>query len=363
MQLVRDRMRRPFTLGTRSDAPPARGRSRRGCRAGMDLSGLALTLLAGCGGPRPMTAPVDASPVEVAAEGSAAHASAAQSVPSTDIMLIEFVDEGEGDGGPQIGTIVQVTQREGYDNQPAFTRDNRSIYYSSVGPDLQADIFRYDLEQGRHARITQTPTSEFSPTPRPRGDGFTVIREAAPAQWLWQHDSSGRDLGIVLDQVSPVGYQVWPDDDHVAVFIVGGNEQAHRLELHELSSGKVEIIATDIGRCLQVVPNRRAFSYVQDGARARARGGRLMIYDLDLEQHRAVARLPVGVRDYAWTREGRVIAGFGSSLVALDADGSWRAFADLSDHGVEEITRLSISPDGRWLAAVRVNQPPADASK
>ena len=64
----------------------------------------------------------------------------------------------------------------GYDNQPAFSADGRSLYFTAI-EDGQSDIQRYDLATPRRrARSRSTPESEFSPTPAPDGRALRGAR-------------------------------------------------------------------------------------------------------------------------------------------------------------------------------------------
>ncbi len=44
--------------------------------------------------------------------------------------------------------VQQVTDREGYDNQPAFTLDSQSLMFSSDRAGEQTDLFRYRIADG-----------------------------------------------------------------------------------------------------------------------------------------------------------------------------------------------------------------------
>jgi hypothetical protein len=91
-------------------------------------------------------------------------------------------------------------------------------------------------------------------------------------------------------------------------------------------------------------------SYVhQDGGDARIR-----TFDVTTGATRELAPPVAGSGDYAWTPGGVLVMGAGSRLYALDplTDGTWREVADLSSAGVEAITRIAVSPDGRRIAVV-----------
>ena len=84
-----------------------------------------------------------------------------------------------------------MTNRAGYDSQPYFLPDSSGFLFASIGDDGQADVYSYDLSSGAVARLTDTPESEFSPTPMTDG-GFSTVRvEMDQAQRLWAFDNDG----------------------------------------------------------------------------------------------------------------------------------------------------------------------------
>jgi Tol biopolymer transport system component len=64
----------------------------------------------------------------------------AQAPPSTDIFL---VDVSFQKSPPTIGRPLNVTVREGYDNQPMFLPDGGSFFYTSIREGRPTDIYRY----------------------------------------------------------------------------------------------------------------------------------------------------------------------------------------------------------------------------
>src|SRR5690242_10480402 len=85
---------------------------------------------------------------------------AQQAPPATDIFLAP-ISIG-ADSKPVIGKPVNITNRPGYDNQPAFTADTHGILFTSTHEDGQSDIYRYDLGTKAVTRVTSTPESEYS---------------------------------------------------------------------------------------------------------------------------------------------------------------------------------------------------------
>ena len=86
--------------------------------------------------------------------GSAAVSGQTPPPPGTDIYLGRLVRSA---GRLTIGAVRNVTRRTGYDNQPAFSLDNRTLYYTSNRGDGQSDIWSIDLTTNRHSQVTRTP--------------------------------------------------------------------------------------------------------------------------------------------------------------------------------------------------------------
>jgi Tol biopolymer transport system component len=184
---------------------------------------------------------------------------ALQAPPATDIYVAEL---RVTDRRVSVGSPVNVTARQGYDNQPFFLRDGRSFLYTSVHEDAQADIYRYDLDRKISVRVTATSESEYSPTPLPHSDGFSVVRvEADSTQRLWAFTADGTRPRLVLDSIKPVGYHAWANDHTLLLFVLGSPATLRMADARS-PAAPGEVLARDIGRSLQRIPGREAVSFV-----------------------------------------------------------------------------------------------------
>lgn len=282
----------------------------------------------------------------VAALLAAATAAAQGAPPATDIYLVRL--RGGAIGDPP----VNLTHRLGYDNQPAFTPDGRSLLYTVIGSDGQADIYRLDLGTRTRTRLTDTPESEYSPTPLPAGSGFSVVRvERDSAQRLWAFNASGQAPVLLLPHIAPVGYHVWLDDHTVALFVLGS---PNTLQVADLQTGTGRVIAHDIGQSLQRVPGGNRFSYLQ---RADS-GWYLQTADPSAADGapERIARMPRGAGYVVWESPSSVLTAAGTLIYRLDrsagAAARWTPIADFKEDGLRNLSRLALSPDGMWLAVV-----------
>jgi len=264
--------------------------------------------------------------------------------PSTDIFLAPLRRVRDS---IIVGPAKNITSRAGYDNQPSFTADSRGILYTAVGADAQSDIWRYDIVAKRTSQLTHTPESEYSATVMPGGRRMSVIRvERDSTQRLWSFSLDGSDPQILLTALKPVGYHAWLGPARLATFVLGTPATLHVID----SDGSGDAIrARDIGRALQRVPGRDAFSYTH---RDSAKAFWIMTQPVIGESEAVVVKAPSDNEYHAWTPDGVLLTVTQGKLVrwnrAIDATSGWLPVADLSA-GVRNISRLAVSPDGKWL--------------
>jgi hypothetical protein len=281
-------------------------------------------------------------------------AAGAQAPPSTDIFLAPLSVER---GRPVIGPPVNVTQRPGYDNQPSFTPNSRSVLFTSVRDDGQSDIYRYDLATKATTRVTSTPESEYSATVMPGGKRFSVIRvEKDSAQRLWSFALDGSNPRIVIKALKPVGYHAWIGPNDLALFVLG---RPNALVHTNVRSGKSDTLARDIGRSLQPLPRGGGFSFTQ---RVDSASFMLKVMRWPSRAVQDVIRLPGGTEDVVWLSNDLVLAGSGNRLILWRVGSGtrptdWQTAADLTASGITKITRLAVSPDRKWIAIVGVPAP------
>jgi hypothetical protein len=270
-----------------------------------------------------------------------AAALAAQTPPGTDIFVMSLSHPGAGFA---VGPAVNITARPGYDNQPFFSLDGQSIYYTSQRGG-QTDIYRYDLAAGAAIQVTRTPENEYSPTIMPDGKHFSVIRDSLQFLWSFALDGTPAPKPL-LDSIRPIGYHTWLNTDTVFVFVLGTPATLRRAEL---AQGTAAVVASDIGRALLKVPGRHAVSYAQrDSA-----GYWVRVIDPVTGQGESLVRLPPGNEFFAWTGDGTLLSASGNRLLRWRAgETDWSEVARFSESGLQQISRLAISPSGDRLALV-----------
>jgi hypothetical protein len=282
----------------------------------------------------------------LAAAAGAASGARAQTPPGTDVYLARLAVRADR---LELRDLRNVTARPGYDNQPQFSPDGRTLYYTSVR-DGQADIHRLDLATGRAIPLTATPESEYSATPIPGTAEVAVIRvERDSTQRLWAFPAAGGgEPRLLLERVRPVGYQAWIDPTTVGLFVLGAPAT---LQVADLASGDARILLSGIGRALQRVPRRTALAVTQLVAE---NVWWIVEVDPKTAATRPIVRMPDGAEYFVWLGDGSLLSASGRSLLRHrpGRDSAWVRAAELSLPGLGKVTRLAVSPRGDRLALV-----------
>lgn len=273
--------------------------------------------------------------------------SIATAAPGTEIFLAPLDTSGEE---LQVGTLERMTERPGYDNQPAFTVDGADVVWSSVRGG-QADLYRRPVtdtsgEENAETRLTHTPINEFSPTPRPEGGMSVILVENDGRQRLWRYTAQGAPVDPVLPEVDSVGYHAWLDQNSIAVYLLGSPSELH---VANLTEGEDTTMASNIGRSLQSIPDRPAVSFIQiddDSTTA--------VHVLDgasLETRHLTDTPGDGTGDdHAWTPEGTLLMASEGTLQAWSPDGD--EWTEVKSLDTLDVSRLAVSPAADRLALV-----------
>ena len=281
-----------------------------------------------------------------------------QTPPATEVFLADLSIEG---GNITVGKPENISNSPGYDNQPFFAPDGGSVFFTSdragTKAAAQMEIYRYDVPSRQVSRVTNTPESEYSPTVTPDEKHISVIRvEADGTQRLWKFDLAGKSPSLLLQDVKPVGYHAWLDENTVVLFVLGQRGQPATLQVADVGTGKAEIVTKDIGQSIARIPGV-GVSFVQQAGEGDART--LTIARVRKENGKITAEpltsAVTGARQahVAWTPDGTLLMAHDGTLRAWKAgESAWRAVADLDALGLRNVTRLAVSPKGDRIAIV-----------
>lgn len=267
--------------------------------------------------------------------------------PNTDIYLFDIKHAEEAiyfDG------MVNVTDREGYDNQPWFHPDGDLMYYVAIDEEGQSDVFIYNLLEMTTERFLHSVESEYSPMLAPEHNFISVVRVEADntTQRIWQLSQPEGHAELLIEEVDSIGYYCWINEHLLAAFVLG---QPNTLQLLEVPSGTVFFSLSDPGRNMQMIPGTNKMSFVHKHSPSE-----WLIRSLDTESYHIEDIIPTleGSEDYAWLPDGTLLMGKDRILYSYKEgrDEGWQVAADFSNTDINSFYRIAISPDGKRMALV-----------
>ncbi len=263
-------------------------------------------------------------------------------LPDCDIWLLDIKDSA---GTLSLSNPVNITNRKGYDNQPAFSPDGKYLLYSSQADGtLQTDIYKYDIKTKISTPFTQTPTSEYSPTFMPDGKNISVVMvEKDSAQRIWKFPLAGGAPTCIMQNAKEVGYHTWINKDSLALFIL--TKPSFTVQLVNVATQKATIIADSVGRCMRMKDHVLWYT---------TKIGILNnVFEYHPKAKKPVWKGEIESEDYCFYKkdiwscsENSIVSGYMNSKTGAVE------IANLESYGIKKITRISISPDGKKIAVV-----------
>lgn len=248
------------------------------------------------------------------------------------------------DGKFAISDLKNVSkQHPGYDNQPAFFPDGKSLVYSSevgglsdTGRGIQP--VRVDLKSGK-----QTPMGEargFSPTPTADGKQLMLLREGA----VWLHALDGR-LVRQLVATKDAGYYARFDDRLYVLFL---NNEKRPIVIYDAEKNSGETMTTGAITAPFQVPGERAVTFVElDAENARL----LRRLELDTKKITTLSKIPFPTGGHhVWTSRGTLLMASGNTIHEWK-DG-WTEIHRSTHPDLQGISRIALSPKGDRIALV-----------
>lgn len=266
--------------------------------------------------------------------------------PSSHVFVVDMHRE---QGNWVFSDPQRISIHSGYNNQPAFTLDGRSVLFVTDSTGATMDIYRYEFALDTLIQVTHTPEiGEFSPTPVSYDRFLSVVVEPDKRQRIWQYNLETGGSSLFLAERDSVGYFEILNDTDVAMFVLGSPAT---LRIYNRETHTQRIIEGIPGRCIQKIPGLGEFSYVD-----KSRPDRWVLVSVDpvTGSRIPIVQMPDGTEDYAWSPDGELFAAKGSVLYVYsdEAGGIWKTALDFRHYGMANITRMAISPDGAKIALV-----------
>lgn len=246
--------------------------------------------------------------------------------------------------------FLTASNKMGYNNQPSFINNNELLMVSAAPNDRQTDVYLLDLAAKTRQRMTRTAESEFSPKAMPDNLYFSVVRveaDAARTQRLWQYPLDRKDAGMAaLKYLRGIGYYQWLDRYKIALFNITSSDLNY-LSIADTRDGATQNLSPSIGRCFQTSPNGRLV-YVHKISEGNWVIKALDKNTLDVQE---ITKTISGVEDFTIMKDGAILMGKGSRLYRFHPlkSQNWQEVAELKRIGINNITRLAASADGKLV--------------
>lgn len=245
-----------------------------------------------------------------------------------------------------------ISNNEGYDNQPSFYNDNTVLFASNRGG--QTDIVAYRINSNKISWISSTPRgSEYSPLKIPDENAISAIRlDTNGLQRLYRYDfESGKSKEIIKDL--KVGYHLWYDQHIIVSTVLVENRMD--LVVSNLKDGTKFTFQKNVGRSLHKIPNSHLISFIsKEGAT-----GIVKSMNPVSGATKEIIELVDKSEDIAWLNDGTLVTGYDNMLLGLKPgmDNEWELLSRFDASEIRGISRLAISANGRHLALVAKDSP------
>jgi hypothetical protein len=246
---------------------------------------------------------------------------------------------------------VNISNNKGYDNQPYFTENSKSVLFVSMRDGKQTDVFEYNIKHKSTKQLTDTPHSEYSPkTIGDTGNVSFVSEGFNPYQSVWQLDRISNKQSWLLNSKEPVGYYQHNESTGDVLFWSRYGFNVQYLNLKRNDSRFVS--GNAIPSSPQQIPNGERFSFVH-----RQSNGEVWIKAFDPKDYSITPLAPIynDNYDYAWAPNGDILRLDNNRLSvwpAKNKEKQWQAGQDLGEEFKGKIGRLSISANGKSIALV-----------
>jgi len=244
-----------------------------------------------------------------------------------------------------------ISNNEGYDNQPSFLNEDRVLYASTRGG--QTDIAQYHINYKSKIFINSTEGGEYTPLKVPNKNAVSAVRlDTDGKQRLYSYNlSNGESTELIKDLV--VAYYTWYDEKTVVAAVI--EEEQLNLFSMDVEVGTSRKYATKIGRSFHRIPNSNLVSFI-----SKENENQWQIKSLNPQtgRIRTIANTIKDVEDICWLDGKTIISGKENILykLTLKRDNNWKKVSDLSTDGITKITRLAVNSSGtKLLIAADVN--------
>ena len=267
----------------------------------------------------------------------------------SEIHLLEIVVTS--DKVQVLGSKI-ISSSIGYHNQPSFTNNNKLLFSSER--DNQNDIAEYNIKNNNNKLkfITSTFTSEYSPIQYKKNKVTAVSLDKNGVQYLRIYDIKKNTFKVPFDY-KVIGYYNYSKKikDLIISSVLENNELV--LYSSNIKTKKHIYIDNNTGRSIHHIPNKfneEKFSYISKKDTI----WKIKYVDLTTYKTGFIANTLDNNEDICWLKDGSIITSKNDKLYKFNpkTDKKWIEICNLSEYGINNISRIAINPNNDKLALV-----------
>jgi hypothetical protein len=261
--------------------------------------------------------------------------------PNTEVVLFDLDTKN---GSFELSNFKNISNNEGYDNQPSFLDDNYVLFASTRN--RQTDIVKYHMDYDSKSWINFSKGGEYSPLKIPNKNAVSAVRlDTDGKQRLYTYSlSNGESTELIADLV--VAYYTWYDENTIVSAII--EENGLNLYVTNLQNGISKKYATNVGRSFHKIPNTNLVSFI---SKENENNWQIKSLNPKTGVIKVIANTLQGVEDICWAGTNTILSGKESILykLTLQKDTNWKEIANLKSNGINAITRIATNTESNKL--------------
>lgn len=267
---------------------------------------------------------------------------------ATEVYLINITKEGTSFSIDPNTKPINISNNEGYDNQPSFIEKLNAVAYVSSRNNKPTDVFLYDLATAKTKQFTNNSQAEYSPKTTPDGKFISVVKDVD--QNLTQISLDGLVTEKLYTSKDSIGYYCWLNQSEIAAFTL--SKPKVTLKLIHIKNKTEKYLTDSIGRSLYKYRDGIVF------CQKLKKGNWVSFIDKKGVINQLI-ELPKNTEDFYLKDDGWLFSSNESSLIYCNVTAknkTWNELANLAAMGISKIFRLAVNQDMNKLVFVSEGQ-------
>jgi len=263
---------------------------------------------------------------------------------NTEVLLFDITKNADK---IELKNQRNISNNDGYDNQPHFYNDNLITYVSTRNN--QTDITIFNLKTDKISFINNTPNDgEYSPIKIPNSKDISAVRlDDDGKQRLYKYNyKTGKSTELIKNLV--VAYYVWYDKNTIVSSVIeNGNLN---LYVSDIKTGINKKYATNTGRSFHKIPNSNLVSFISKEK------DEWFINSLNptTGEIKKITQTIKDAEDMCWLADGTILIPFKDTIFKFNpkTDNKFHVVKQFDDDNLQNITRITSNKTSSKLVLV-----------